>query len=273
MSLTDTKSFCNIFTVDVEEYYHAENILYSLPEEKIKNLPDRLDVGLRKIIDLLQRTGNKATFFILGCLAEKNKKFIKEISSLGHEIAKDLNRSVNTVSTITGKRILGYRAASFSLYEKLPWFFDCLRKREIIYDSSISFSLFRHNIGTKLANRGYFQISEELLEFPVSLLKIGSVKIPLGGGYFRAYPHWLTKMGFIPSAQERNLPSVFYIHPWELDPKQPRFKISPTKYFRHYFDLNKTEKKLERILRETKTTSIKGFIDENVSKPLSDTIM
>ena len=192
----------NILTIDVEEYYHAENILRSVPEDKIRSLPDRVGVGVNKILDLLEKTGNKATFFVLGCVAQKNRDLIKKIAAGGHEIAshgyfhipltmhtpesfdEDLGRSVKILSDITGQKILGYRATSFSLRENMAWFFDVLRKHGITYDSSIAKSLFRTtcNLQEGKCDIGHFEISKGITEFPVSHIKVGPISLPMGGG-------------------------------------------------------------------------------------------
>jgi polysaccharide deacetylase family protein (PEP-CTERM system associated) len=268
----------NIFTVDVEEYYHAENILRSVPENELRGLPDRVDIGVNKILDLLAKTNNKATFFVLGCVAEKNPALIKKISDAGHEIAshgyfhipltmhtpasfdEDLGRSIKILSDITGRKILGYRATSFSLSGDMPWFFDILRKHGIIYDSSKALSFFRPTSFQGFKGHGYFEISEKVFEFPVSYLKIGYFKMPLGGGYFRAYPYWVTCLGIYQAMHSTRGSFLFYIHPWELDPEQPKAKLPFLKYLRHYMNLAFAEKKLERLLADMKFTSIANFI-------------
>jgi len=273
----------NILTVDVEEYYHASNIQSSLPYEQIKLLPDRLDIGLRRIVDILEDTGNKATFFVLGCLAERNKEMIREISGLGHEIAshgydhislckhtpvsfeEDLKKSLDVLSCIIGKKIIGFRAANFSLAYEEEWFFEILKKQGVVYDSSVAYSLFRRCYSKPEDLLVRCREGQGVREFPVRTLRRGPINIPLGGGYFRAYPYWLTKSG-INSAVNKNMePIVFYIHPWELDPEQPRLKISPLKFFRHYLNLKTTEPKLKRLLAEIRFTSVKNFL--NSEKP------
>lgn len=269
----------SIFTVDVEEYYHTESIQCSLPEELIKTLPDRVGIGVDKILDLLARSGNKATFFVLGCLAQKERGLVQRIAAAGHEIAshgyyhcplhehtaltfeEDLKKSIDILSGITGRKIIGYRSASFSPPQALPAFFDILKKNGIVYDSSFAFSLFRPGprIGV-MKKEMPLEISEGMLEFPVSFFEIGPLTIPLGGGYFRAYPYWLTRAGLERASLGKAGASLFYIHPWELDPQQPRFKMPVMRYFRHYFNLNNTERKLQKLLSEVKFVSLRDFI-------------
>jgi polysaccharide deacetylase family protein (PEP-CTERM system associated) len=273
------KNSHRIFTVDVEEYYHAENILSSLPQGKIKSLTDRLNIGLPKILDLLDKSNSKATFFVLGSVAEKNSDLIRKIISSGHEVAshgyrhiplsehtpatfeEDLDKSLKILSDISGQKIIGYRATSFSLCDRIPWFFDILRKYGIIYDSSIALSLFRKTSCKVPQNSGYFEISKGLLEFPVSFFNIGPFKIPLGGGYFRAYPYWLTKLGLNQVSQNKKSLCLFYLHPWELDPDQPKFRLSAMRLLRHYLNLHSTEDKLKKLLTDMKFISIKSFLN------------
>jgi len=268
---------CKIFSVDVEDYYQAENIWSSLSSSQRDSMPERVHIGVGKILDLLSRTGNKATFFILGNLAEKNKNLIKKMCDLGHEIAthgfshepltrhtpesfdEDLARSIDILSGITGRKVSGYRAPSFSLTEDTLWTLDILKKHGITYDSSVSPSLFRKSFRRKDKASSCFNISPDLLELPVASFKLGPFEVPAGGGYFRALPYGVTKRGL---ERGKCTPSVFYVHPWELDADQPRVKLPPLKAFRHYINLSTTEQKLARLLGEEKFTSFEESLKE-----------
>jgi len=267
-----------IFTVDVEEYYHAENIQNSLSKEEISKLPSRIEIGTRKLLDLLSRYNSKATFFVLGRVAEKNRNLIKEIADQGHEIAshgyyheplykhtpgsfeKDLSDSINILSDITSQKIIGYRATSFSFLPGVEWFFDILKKHEIIYDSSLCLSLFRHCHHKGLAKSGFNEKTKGILEFSPSFIRLGLIQLPLGGGYFRAYPYWLTKWGLDMASHHAKTPPLFYIHPWELDSEQPRLRLPPVKYIRHYLNLSKTKKTLKQLLSDMKFTPIRDIL-------------
>jgi polysaccharide deacetylase family protein (PEP-CTERM system associated) len=279
MQMEITKS---IFTVDVEEYFHAENILDSLPKEKIAALPSRVEMGTRKLLDILLKYSSTATFFVLGCVAEKHPALIKDIASAGHEIAShgyehiplhkhthqtfddDLGRSIKILSDITGQKIIGYRATSFSLAPGMEWFFEALKKHGIIYDSSLGLSLFRKHYHSRWAEIFKSQKNLGIMEFAPSYINIGALKLPIGGGYFRAYPYWLTKYGLGQRIPERQTPPLFYIHPWELDPGQPRVKLSPVKYVRHYLELGGTEGKVARLLKDSSFGSIADFLKQIV---------
>lgn len=271
----------HIFTVDVEEYYHAENICDHVSKEIIAGLPGRVEVGTRKILDLLEAGGHKATFFVLGRVAEKNERLVREISRLGHEIAshgyehispsrltleefeRDLAQSISILSGITGKKIRGYRAASFSFPKQMERFFGVLVKHGITYDSSISYSLFRGDYRSFMRKMIFCEAQRDIREFPPSFISMGPLRLPLGGGYFRAYPYKLTYNGLISTYKERVVPPLFYIHPWELDPEQPRFKLPPVKSFRHYLNLAGTKEKLKRLLTDIKFTSIERYLEQD----------
>ena len=265
-----------IFTIDVEEYYIAENIWGHLTERERRVLPARLPVGVNKLLDLLAGSGNKATFFVLGCLAEKNKTLIKRICEEGHEVAshgfshrplnrhtpttfkKDLEKSIKVLSDVTGEKIIGYRAPSFSITEEMAWVFEVLKEKGILYDSSSCISLFRkhhHKVWRKVHKHG-----TGLLEVTPSYIDLGFMELPLGGGYFRAYPYLLTKWGMGMKHKMRRTPSLFYIHPWELDPDQPLIRMSPLKMFRHYLNLGSTEKKVKKLLSDFQFISIRDFL-------------
>lgn len=270
-----------IFTVDVEEYYDAENVATSLKKTHHKNLESRVEMEVHKILDLLNQYGSHATFFVLGYVAEKHKSLIREIHQGGHEIAshgyfhiplhkhtaksfnEDIDHSSKVLSDITGSPVRGYRATSFSFSSGHPWFFDILAKHHMIYDSSIALSLFRFNhfdLNEMPEKADCFEISKGILEFPVASAHLGPIPLPLGGGYFRAYPYWLTRWGLEHADHRKSHSFTFYIHPWELDPEQPRFHLSPLKQIRHYLNLNNTEKKLEHLLKDMQFCSIRDVL-------------
>jgi len=274
----------HIFTVDVEEYYHAENIYSSLSQNRISSLSSRLEIGLSKILDLLEDSNNKATFFILGNVAEKNKPLIKKISNAGHEVAshgynhkpvyrhtpetfrEDLKKSIQVLSDMTGQRIVGYRAPNFSPTRiSKEWFFSILQEHGIVYDSSVSFSLFHHNYDKSWKKQGYFEISKGIIELPVSFISLGPIMFSLGGGYFRAYPYQFTRW-CLNYANRNNQTFIFYIHPWELDYMQPKHKISLIKYVRHYLNLRTTEHKIKVLLSEVKFVSARDLLNRFFTK-------
>jgi polysaccharide deacetylase family protein (PEP-CTERM system associated) len=269
----------HIFTVDVEEYYHAENVHSFLKKSKFHSLNSRLEIGMRKIMDMLDFYQSTATFFVLGCLAKTHKSLIREISNAGHEVANhgylhkplryhsrvsfedSLKQSISLLSDIIRKPIIGYREPGFLLDGETGWFFDVLKKHGMVYDSSIALSCFRRGCCRFFHSEDYFKTIRGIREFPVSRLIIGPLSLPLGGGYFRAYPYWITQKGFYMHSKMDKNPFVFYIHPWELDPGQPRLALGMVKSIRHYMNLVSTEQKLQRLFKTTRFTSIENFIN------------
>lgn len=267
-----------LFTVDVEEYYHAENVCRSVPESVLKGLPDRVGVGVERILDLLACHGSTGTFFVLGCVAEKNKALVRKIVDAGHEIAShgylhtplslhtaesfdaDLGRSISVLQDISGEKVRGYRATSFSLGPGCRWFFDVLRKHGVSYDSSVARSFFRPQQMVPAGSRGAFEISPGVTEIPVSSLSCGPLRLPVGGGYFRAYPLWMTEQAADLAAKD-GVPFVFYLHPWELDPDQPRCALPWLKSVRHYIGLTGAAEKLSALLGSRRFTSIGRYLD------------
>jgi len=270
----------HIFTVDVEEYYHAENVCENVSKEIIAGLPGRVEVGTRKILDMLAAGGHKATFFVLGRVAEKNERLVREISRLGHEIAShgyehispskltfeefenDLVKSISILSGITGKKVRGYRAPSFSFPDQIERFFGILAKHNIVYDSSISYSLFRGGYRLFMRKMIFCEAQRDIQEFAPSFISMGPFRLPLGGGYFRAYPYKMTYKGLMSTYSKRVVPPLFYIHPWELDPEQPRLQMPWMKSFRHYLNLDGTNEKLKRLLSDIKFTSIERYLEK-----------
>jgi polysaccharide deacetylase family protein (PEP-CTERM system associated) len=269
-----------IFTVDIEEFFHAENIFNSLPMKQIESFQDRVHVGTRKLLGLLAEYGAIATFFVLGCVAKKHPELIREISEAGHEIAThgydhiplhkhtvrtfsdDLSKSIDVLSGISGKKIRGFRATSFSLLPDMHWFFETLKNHGIVYDSSLSRSFFRKQYGSLWSDVFDPSKNSGIMEFPPSYISLGPLSLPLGGGYFRMYPYAVTRYGLNRALANRKTPPLFYVHPWELDPGQPRVHIPPLSRIRHYLGLEKTEKKIALLLSENKFVSIASYFDK-----------
>lgn len=288
-----------IFTVDVEEFFHTENISEFSSCKDRAFTPARAGIGIRKLIDLLESRRQKATFFVLGCFAEKNKNLIKELIALGHEIAShgyrhvslykqglvnfenDLRKSIQILEDISGEKVIGFRAPNFSLNQDCLWLFDALRKQGLVYDSSISSSSFFHKNYFRKGAINLYSDNKGIFEIPVSTFDFFCFKLPLGGGYFRACPYFLVESAITRQLLPKDSPVVFYIHPWELDPKQPRFSLPISRYLRHYFNLKSTESKLKRLLEQIEFIPIReflsshkdpaaGFINENKSNIINN---
>lgn len=267
----------NIITFDVEDWYHCldEN------PDNWENYEDRIVSSVHQLLQILQDTNTKATFFVLGHVAEFHPDLILEIYRDGHEIAThgyyhrfiyrqspeefetDVSRSITLLRSIIGQPILGYRAPYFSITKDSLWALPILGKLGLKYDSSI-FPVHNHRYGIPNASRLPHKTANGLLELPLSTYPIGKINVPYAGGvYFRFFPYGIFhKMLY--QLNKRHEPGIFYLHPWELDDRQPRSlngKAIPFALkFRHYWRLDKTAEKLRRLLQDFQFGSVKDVI-------------
>lgn len=264
----------NIFSVDVEEWYHSGYTGTNIPGK----YPSRLKEPLNFILKALKQTNSTATFFVLGEIAEKQPRIVKQIIAEGHEIAShgynhsfvyqlgpknfesDLQKSKKILEDITQKRVIGYRAPAWSVnHHQTPWFWSVLKKNGFTYSSSL-FPRKTFLYGDSKAKRQPHYING-ILEIPPPVFRLFGQRIPFSGGfYFRILPLFLISW-FSRFQNIYNLPTVFYIHPRELDPVQPVIKLSLIKKFIHYFGIKKTPKKITRLLKEFTTTSFQNYLN------------
>jgi polysaccharide deacetylase family protein (PEP-CTERM system associated) len=267
----------NALGIDLEDWYHICGI-DSLPSsEDTDSFISRAISNTEKILDILKRSEVRATFFVLGNLAEKFPSLIRKIASRGHEIAShsyfhkeiykqtpdeflnDLQKSREILKSITGKEIIGFRAPDFSIVKNSFWAVDILLKSGIRYDCSI-FPVRHPRYGIPDAPRFIYKIREELIEFPPSTLRIAGYNLPIAGGaYFRIFPYRFIKWA-IGSINKEGFPVNVYLHPWELDPHQPKLKLPWQRRFTHYYNLKNTEDKFQRLLRDFKFAPIKEVL-------------
>ena len=270
-------------TIDIEDWFQVENLKSSVDRKDWDSISLRFQIGTEKILNLLEKYNTKATFFVLGWIAERTTDLIKKIHKAGHEIAShgyghelvynlspedfkmDLLKSKKILENITGEKVLGYRAPSFSITEKA---LDILKEEDFVYDSSY-FPSEKHDrysmINLKIKKDEYIKTLENgLYEITVPTLDIKGKKLPWGGGgYFRLIPSWIYKKGVSKIIKQQG-GFIFYLHPWELDPAQPRMKDIKAFYkFRHYCNLKNTEKKLEKLIKNFKFTSVKEYLKLN----------
>ena len=264
----------NAFTVDLEDWYQGLEI--DMPAWN--DFEDRLWIGVRKLLDLLDEFGVCATFFTLGYAAERAPELVREIHARGHEIGthgyghqfvykmgkeafrRDLYRSLEVLDRILQVPIKGYRAPFFSITRAAEWAFDVMRDAGIAYDSSI-FPVYNYRYGMAGAPRWIYQVRNGLTEFPLSTYRIGSHNFPLGGGaYFRIFPYNITKYAMRQiNAGKRAV--VFYIHPWELDPEHPRLELPRRIGLPHYWNLDGTEKRIRKMMSEFSFTSMSKVLE------------
>jgi polysaccharide deacetylase family protein (PEP-CTERM system associated) len=247
-----------VLTIDFEDWFHS---LDPFPENW-RNYERRVDYGTNKLLEMLSLKNSKATFFVLGDAAVHYPQLIKRIDFAGHEIAShgfshnfiyeqsakefklDLRHSLDYLSGLTGKKIISYRAPYFSITNKSKWAFDILMEEGIEQDSSV-FPVINHRYGISGNIRLPYMLSNGLWEWPITTYKTFLGNFPFAGGvYFRFLPVSVSKY-FILSLLRKKEPVLFYIHPWELDPLQPRLPTATSFLrFRHYYGLAKTFNKL-----------------------------
>ncbi|MFZ1986001.1 MAG: XrtA system polysaccharide deacetylase [Desulfatitalea sp.] len=260
-----------LFTIDVEDWFQVENFSGLINRSEWERLPARVVPNTLKILDLFENHKIKirATFFILGWVAERFPNLIREIAKRGHEIAShgyghamctsidqdtllaDLIRSKKTIEGITGAEVFGYRAPSFSISDDT---LKLIMKAGYRYDSSYN-SFARHgrygSIGTNGRPRSGIAIrmAPDFYELPISNLDFGGQIVPWGGGgYFRLLPFIVFKKG-VQNILAKQKAYMFYMHPWEIDPDQPRVKkVKRLPAFRHYLNLNRAYKRLGQML-------------------------
>jgi polysaccharide deacetylase family protein (PEP-CTERM system associated) len=256
--------------VDVEDYYHVEAFARVIDRGTWPDYDSRVERNTRRILDLFDDHKVKGTFFILGWVAERYPNLVREITARGHEPAchsywhrliykltpdefrEDTRRAKDLIEQAGGERIYGYRAPSFSITGRSAWALDILAELGFTYDSSI-FPVKHDVYGVPGAPRSPFRVETPfgpIIEFPMATFrfKASGPNMPVaGGGYLRMLPYWYTKAG-INRAWREGLPVVSYIHPWEIDPDQPRLNAPFKSRLRHYSNLKKTEGRLRQLL-------------------------
>lgn len=266
----------NALTIDFEDWYQGLEI----PYKDWEGFEDRISFVGRRLLKLLDEADTKATFFVLGYIAEKHPDLVREIDAAGHEVGthgyshsliyeqspelfrEELSRAVRVVEDLTGKPVLGHRAPFFSITKKSLWALDILGEMGIRYDSSI-FPVLNYRYGIADAPRWPYEIKageRNLIEFPISTWEIMGRNLPVAGGaYFRIYPYSLTRRAF-QAINREGRPVTFYLHPWEIDPKHPRIPLPKRIALTHYFNLSATERRLQRLLRDFRFAPMKEVL-------------
>jgi polysaccharide deacetylase family protein (PEP-CTERM system associated) len=262
----------NALTFDVEEYFHAEAFARVLRPEEWPTLESRVTRSTERLLDILDRDRVRATFFVLGWVAERHPSLVREIASLGHEIAchgyghrmiqhltrqefeRDVTRAKRALEDATGRAVLGYRAPTFSIMRETLWSLDVLSETGFRYDSSI-FPVVHDRYGIPDAPRFPHRLKApngcEITEFPMSTVEVLGRRLPVaGGGYFRLLPYGLTRRAIARINAREGQPAMVYLHPWEIDPDQPRLPVGPLTRFRHLVNVGKTEARLTRLLSD-----------------------
>lgn len=258
------------FTVDVEEYFQVSAFETRVDRAHWDGFESRIADGVGVLLDLLARGGARATFFVLGWIAERHPSVVRAIADAGHEIAShgwlhrritrqephefraSARHSKRLLEDLTGTPVSGFRAPSFSIVPGREWALDILIEEGYRYDSSL-FPVRRPGYGYPHADRDPHWLvrpAGRLLELPPATLRFAGVNVPAAGGaYFRLLPYRLVRHAF-ERAERRGAPATFYIHPWELDPDQPRIDVPLPTRLRHYGGIAGTRGRLSRLLGE-----------------------
>jgi len=271
----------NAMTVDVEAYFHVSVFDGLVPRHQWDRMESRVCANTERLLEIFADSGIRATFFILGWVAERFPALVQRIADGQHEIAshsyahrlvydltpavfrEDLRRSKAVLEQAAGVRVCGYRAPSYSVTPRSLWALDILIEEGFLYDASI-FPIHHDRYGIPLSPRHAYVIRREcgqLFEVPASTVRCGVMNLPIaGGGYFRILPYAWTRWGIARMNQIDNKPAVFYIHPWEIDPEQPRLRAGLVSRFRHYRNLDKTESRLRTLLRDFRFSTLESVL-------------
>jgi polysaccharide deacetylase family protein (PEP-CTERM system associated) len=260
----------NALTVDVEEYFQVAAFEGTIPRDAWDRSESRVEFNTGRVLDLIAARGCKATFFVLGWIAERHPALVRRIVADGHELAShgydhtrvhqftparfraDVTRTKDILEDIAGVPVRGYRAPSYSINGRNLWALDVLAETGHVYSSSIY--PIRHDLyGMPEAPRFPFRVRPDaILEIPVTTVRFGDRNYPCGGGgYFRLLPYGAFRRMLERVNTHDGKPGLFYFHPWEVDPGQPRVAGAPLKSrFRHYLNLGSMHSRLERLLAD-----------------------
>ncbi len=273
----------NALSVDVEEYYHA--LIFQEATKGVGNghFVSRVEESMERVLALLVSRDIRATFFVLGEVASAHPAMVRKIAHHGHEVAchghrhepvwrltphafcDDIRRAKGLLEDLTGQPVVGYRAPNFSIGPAQSWAYEILLGEGFLYDSS-SYPILHDRYGDPRGYRFPYEIQRNgkgrLMEFPIGTTRLLGVNLPIGGGgYFRLLPVAVITWGIQRVNAYEKQPVMFYFHPWELDPDQPRPAMMPWYHrFRHYVGLKREEAKLSRFLRDFRFTTVRDIL-------------
>jgi polysaccharide deacetylase family protein (PEP-CTERM system associated) len=272
----------NALTIDVEDYFHVSAFANEIEPSSWGQYEPRIEANTHRLLDIFDSQNCKATFFVLGWVAERFPQLVREIGETGHEVAchgythqliydqtpktfqRDTLHAKALLEDVVQMPVQGYRAASFSITNQSKWALDILAEAGFRYDSSVfptrhdryglpGAGVFPHRITTPGG--------QALIEFPLSTVQLFGYRLPVaGGGYFRLYPYVVTRTAFRRINHKDQQPFVFYLHPWEIDPDQPRLNGSVLSRFRHYNNLQRCEGRLVRLLHDFQFGTVQSVL-------------
>jgi polysaccharide deacetylase family protein (PEP-CTERM system associated) len=288
----------NAMSIDVEDYFHVSVFDGIVPRSEWDRMESRVCANTDRLLDIFDAFETRSTFFVLGWVAERHPSLVQRIASRGHEVAshgyahrliydqtpkafrEDVRRAKSLLEDASGRQVAGYRAPSYSITPRSLWAIDILIEEGYRYDSSI-FPIRHDRYGIPVSDRRPYRIdrpSGSLIEVPGSTTQLGPMNLPIaGGGYFRILPYWWTRWGIARVNEHEKRPAVFYLHPWEIDPEQPRLAAGRLGRFRHYRNLRETEVRLRALLTDFRFDTMERLVsdirlslhhDERVALPL-----
>lgn len=259
----------NALSIDVEDYFQVSALAPYIRRDEWDQRACRVEGNVDRILTLLDECDARATFFTLGWVAERYPQLVRRIVTSGHELAShgyghqratdqsaeaffaDIHLAKVLLEDTAGVEVRGYRAPSFSIGEKNPWALECIERAGYAYSSSI-YPISHDHYGMPAAPRFPFRPRGNLLEVPVATVRIWKRNWPAGGGgYFRLMPYQLSRWTLTRINRVDRRPAMFYFHPWEIDPEQPRVqRVNIKTRFRHYVNLHRTEPRLRQLLKD-----------------------
>jgi polysaccharide deacetylase family protein (PEP-CTERM system associated) len=265
----------------VEDYFHVSVFDVIVPRSQWADLESRVCGNTDRLLGIFDDAKVTATFFVLGWVAERFPELVRRISDLGHEIAshgyahrlvydqtptafrEDIRRAKRLLEDASGCLVGGYRAPSYSITPRSLWAIDILIDEGYWYDSSI-FPIMHDRYGIPVSARHAYALERKdgtLVELPGSTVRVGRSNLPVGGGgYFRILPYEWTRWGIGRLNRTEGQAAIFYLHPWEIDPDQPRLHAGLLSRFRHYRNLDKTESRLRRLLQDFRFGPVRDLI-------------
>ena len=271
----------NAMSVDVEDYFQVSAFDGIVSRASWGERQSRVVANTHRLLETFDRAGISSTFFVLGWVAERFPALLRQISDAGHEIAshgyhhelvynltperfrEDVRVAKDIIEQASGQRVRGYRAPSFSIVESSLWALDSLLDVGYVYDASI-FPIHHDRYGIPDAQRHRHLLQRRagsIVELPASTVRLAGVNLPMGGGgYFRLLPYAWTRWGIRRVNDVEGQPVVFYLHPWEVDPEQPRLDVGKATALRHYTGLKSTLRRLTRLLEEFRFDSVSNVL-------------
>lgn len=282
----------NAFTVDVEDYFQVSAFATQVPTSTWDDFQCRVEPNTERILRLLDRHQVRGTFFVLGWVAQRYPQLVRRIAAAGHtigshsywhrliydltpeEFATDLRQSLDAIEGVTGQKVRSFRAPSFSVVTRSLWALEILAAAGIELDSSI-YPIHHDRYGIPGAQIPPYQVntpSGNLWEFPPTVWQLPGYNLPVGGGgYLRIFPSQLTHFA-LGRIRRSGRPFQIYIHPWEVDPDQPRMRVPLKTRFRHYTNLRKTEHRLEQLLSRFPFATLESSLESEIDRRARDPV-